>query len=223
MRVRDMMRTDFIWFHGTDSLEHVLKVLAENSISSAPVYDEEGYVGVISSHELAAYFSKKDFASLWKKNRPSPIEKMRKSVALDFTNRKSIVLRAEDTLEKSLVRLSQMPACVPVIDKGKIVGLVRGSDIIRFLLTELAKDSHAKAIDESESMDKDVVGTAIDLLLLMVNRERAVKLSKAAKELGIPAKSLEKLADTLQKHHLIKVEYNFFSGPTLRMIEHDKK
>ena len=183
MRVRDIMRKDFIWFNSGDSFAHVLSRMAQNEISSAPVFHEGGFAGVISASEMVRYFGKKDYASLWKKNKSTPIDKMKGTRALDFA-KKTRILTPDDKLEDALSIIAATQGCVPVVENKKLVGIVRASDVIKFFLTEVAKDEN-KCISDvpSSKMENCVRGeeaesldTSIDEFLKLVKAEPDLRL-----------------------------------------------
>jgi RNA-binding protein YhbY len=49
-----------------------------------------------------------------------------------------------------------------------------------------------------------------------------VSVKTITKELGITEKTVEKLAESLDRHHLIKLEYTFFKGAQLVRLKHEK-
>ena len=233
MKVRDIMRKDFVWFNSGDSFAHVLSRMAQNEISSAPVFHEGNYAGVLSASEMVRYFGKKDYASLWKKNKPTPIEKIKGTVALDFA-RKTRLLTPDDKLESVLSILASARGCIPVVEGKKMVGLVRASDVIKFFLTEVAKDSHRGISDvpsakkgkgaagQSEG-DAVAMDTYIDKLLELVRVEREITINNAALRLGLPRLIVERMCGTLSRHHLVKMVYPLFSETKVRMIDNDQK
>jgi len=231
MRARDIMRRDFVWFNAGDSFEHVAKSLAEHNVSSAPVFDEGEFVGILSVSEMVRVFSKKDYSLLWKKNKPSPLVLMVKSSAVDFAKKPRTVVSPDSDLEALLPTLAQPFELIPVVEGKKMIGVVRSSDILKFFLLEVAKGSHAASSLPSSQHPKGaeaeestaMVGTAIDGLLALIKERRIISSKEAAASLGLTQKSVEKMADTLQRHKIILVEYSLFSGVKLKLIDHDKK
>ena len=225
MEVKDIMRTDFVSFQGADSLQEVLKTLAKNNISSAVVFDGKEFAGILSSKELVQHFKHRDFSSLWRKNAPNPVEKMRKTTAIDFAARQVVRLRPNHKVENVLDYIVKYGECIPVMEGKKVVGVVRGNDLIKFFLSVFAKDEHAKSsasVKSRASGDYEMVDTEIDAVLSEVKKKKIVLVKEVAASLGVPVKSVEKLAEILQRHHLVKLDDTFMKGATLRMIDHDK-
>ena len=245
MRVRDIMRKDFIWFNGGDSFAHVLSRLAQNSISSAPVFHEGKFVGVLSADEMVRKLSQKDFSDLWRKNKPTPIERMKQMVALEFAKRPKKTLLPDQKLESILPALASASDGIPVVEGKNMVGIVRPNDVIKFLISEVAKDAHKREVgilphakgeakskaalsDSSSSalgnaFSASSMDTAIDKLLALVKSEREIRMEDAASRLGLPRLTVERMGQTLSRHHLLKIEYPLFSGARMRLIENDKK
>jgi len=244
MRVRDIMRKDFVWFNGGDSFAHVLSRLAQNNISSAPVFHEGKFVGVLSVDEMVRKFSHRDFSNLWRRNKTTPIERMKQMVALEFAKRPHKTLLPDQKLEAVLPVLASASDGVPVVDGKNMVGIVRPNDVIKFMLSEVAKDAHkhevgisphAKGEAKSKAALSDVssaslggaasassMDTAIDKLLSLVKSEREIKVEDAASRLGLPRLTVERMGQTLSRHHLMKMEYPLFSGAKMRLVENDK-
>ena len=233
MRVRDIMRRDFVWFNSGDSFAHVLSRMAQNEISSAPVFHEGKFAGVLSTSEMVRYFGRKDYSSLWKKSKPTPIEKIKGAVALDFA-RKTRMLAPDDKLEDVLPIIAATLVCVPVVENKKLVGLVRASDVIKFFLTEIAKDAHkgvsdvpsAKRAKGAAGPDEETakaMNTYIDRLLELVRAEREITINNAALRLGLPRLIVERMCGTLSRHHLVKMVYPMFSETKVRLIDNDQK
>ncbi len=230
------MRADFIWFSSDTPFGQVLKTMAKENVSSAPVFDGQKFMGILSSRAMVEYFSRKEFSLLWKKDKPSPLERMNGTTAKDFTKMPGIILGPDQELSGIISQLAKIDSCVPVVDGKRLVGLVRRRDLVTFFLKEVAKGAHkeetakkAKSMLPSVFHPKatggtdGVVDTSIDSLLELVKHERQISVKKAAESLGMPLKSVEGLANTLYKHHLIDMQYSFTGGAILRLVDHDKK
>lgn len=225
MKVKDMMRRDFLRFNSNDKLYQVLSEMAKARVSEAPVLDEGELEGIISAKSIAKKLSGSEFSALWKGDPSSKLEKLGKLTAGKLCRKPHATLRADAELSSSLGALSGDEECIPVFEGRRIAGVVRCEDLAGFMLTGFAKREHAegearqgKAKGEEAMMD-----TAIDEVLSIVRRDREAPASKIASELGISQKSVEKLGATLAKHHIIRMDYSFLKGATLRLMEHGKK
>ncbi len=212
------MRSEFISFNSEDGLEHVLRTMAKERLTSAPVFEGEDYVGVVSEIGIVDFFRPKKFAFLWKKNKPSPMEVMNRVVAGQLAKKSSVRLKPDQELVDVLSKIVRRPYCIPVFDSGKVVGIVREEDLISFILKEFAKEEVQEALADTSNMQ-----TEVDLLYDMVKQKGKIKLRDAAKQLGISDKSCEKLAKSLAEHQLISMEYTFLKGLILKGLGHEKK
>jgi hypothetical protein len=185
-------------------------------------------LGIVGDAELVRYFAPKKFAFLWMKGKSSPTDALRKVTAGDLARRPSATLSPDQPLSEVLGIIAKSADCLPVIDNSKVVGLVRGGDIVNFFLVELAKDESKKGPGIKET-DTD---TAMDAILKIVRRDGQVSCRKISEELGISFKTTEKLCEMLRKHSLIDMEYSFLNGPVVnsftegpmvRVNENEKK
>ncbi len=152
MKVKDVMNKDVITCEPDDSVGFVSGLLRKNHISGLPVVDNEKVVGLVTETDLLKLFKIPEFSStLWL---PSPfevfeipvrnilrIEEMRKAFehiklrpVKDIMTRTIYEISSEDSLEEaSSIMVKHKVNRLPVIDNGKIVGIVARSDIIRGL------------------------------------------------------------------------------------------
>lgn len=213
------MRSEFVSFNSEDKLEHVLRTMAKEKISSAPVFEGEDYVGVVSEIGIVDFLRPKKFNLLWKKDKPSPMDEMNKIVVGQLAKKSSVILKPEQELSDVLSKIVRRPYCIPVLDSGKVVGIVREEDIISFLLKEFAKED----VQEAKILDGSNMQTEVDVLYDLVRQKGKIKLREAAKQLGISDKSCEKLAKSLAEHQLISMEYTFLNGLILKGAGNEKK
>ncbi len=152
MKIKDVMNKDVITCSSDDSLTHLANLFKENHISGLPVVDEGKVVGLVSETDLLKLFREPEFSNeLWL---PSPFEiieiPIRNLVKLEEAKKaldniklkpvkdimtKSIhAISPEDNLEDaSAIMIKHNVNRLPVIDNGKLVGIVARSDIIRGL------------------------------------------------------------------------------------------
>lgn len=152
MKIKDVMNKDVITCSSDDSLTHLAKLFKENHISGLPVVDNGKIVGLVSETDLLKLFRVHEYSNeLWL---PSPFEiieiPIRNLVKLEETKKaldniklkpvkdimtKSIhAISPEDNLEDaSAIMVKYNVNRLPVIDDGRLVGIVARSDIIRGL------------------------------------------------------------------------------------------
>ncbi len=216
------MRAEFLSFQADDKLDYIVKTFASEKITSAPVFDGNDYAGMVSEISIVEYFMPKKFLFLWKKNKPTPMDEIKKVTALALAKKSSVILNPEQELSDVLVKIVKRSYCLAVMEKGKLVGIVRDEDLLNFFLKELAKDHYEQELVELKE-ESVTMGTEIDKIMEIVRSRKEVSCNDVAKELGISIKTVEKLCESLEKHHLIKINYSFLKGPVIRGFENGKK
>ena len=152
MKIKEVMNKDVITCAPDDSLSHLANLFKENHISGLPVVDKGKVVGLVSETDLLKLFKMPEFSNeLWL---PSPFEiieiPIRNLVKIEETKKalENIKLRpvgdimttevhaisSQDDLEDaSSIMVKYNVNRLPVIDNGKLVGIVARSDILRGL------------------------------------------------------------------------------------------
>ena len=152
MKIKDVMNKDVITCAPGDSLGYISNLFKENHISGLPVVDKGKVVGLVSETDLLKLFKMPEFSNeLWL---PSPFEiieiPIRNLVRIEETKKalenlklrpvedimtKDVhVISPEDELENaSSIMVKYKVNRLPVIDNGKLVGIVARSDILRGL------------------------------------------------------------------------------------------
>jgi len=216
LKIKDIMHTDFVSFQADDSLEHILNCFIENNMTSAPVFDGEKFVGIITEFGLVKHFTPKKFHSLWKKDKQTPIEEMRSVVARDIAKKPPVKLTPVQELHSAIKKVSDIQYCVPVFENNKLVGVVRSRDVAKFFATEFVKDE-AKKIPEVMATVGDKTDMSVDQMLEIINNcNSPVTAVEIAKRLDISLESVEKIAGCLYKYDLVEVQHSFFRGTRLK-------
>lgn len=218
MKVEDIMTKDFVSIQADDTLGNIIKTLAKNKITCAPVIDEGEFVGLISDSQLVKYFSPKRYGLLWKKEKESPMGEITKITARQIAKKPSVALEPTKQLSQVLELVAQKTDYIPVVEKGHLVGLIRGEDIIAFFLKEIAKHDYkesAGVIDEDKRLTMD---TELDGIVTLVKKRGKILARDVGKELGISQNAVEKLAEILHRHHLVRINYSFLNGVELESV-----
>ena len=152
MKIEDVMNKDVITCAPDDSLSHLANLFKENHISGLPVVDKGKVVGLVSETDLLKLFKMPEYSNeLWL---PSPFEiieiPIRNLVQIEETkkNLENLKLRPvkdimtkdvhaisprDDLEDASSIMVKYKINRLPVIDNGKLVGIVARSDILRGL------------------------------------------------------------------------------------------
>lgn len=211
MKVSDLMRTDYVSFQADAKLYQIVKTFSEKGITSAPVFDHREFVGIVTDNELVRYFAPRKFLSLWIKSKSSPLDEMKKVTAGDLAKKPQATLSPNQFVKDATAKIAHATECIPVMDGGKVVGLIRGEDIVKFFMVELAKGELGK----EKFVDDKTMDSAMDLILQVIRRDGQISCRKISDELGISFKTTEKLCEILARHHLIEINYSFLNGPVV--------
>ncbi|MEM5772834.1 MAG: CBS domain-containing protein [Candidatus Aenigmatarchaeota archaeon] len=152
--VRDVMNTNIICFSPENSVFEVAKVLSEKNISGAPVVDGEKVVGIISTSDIVRFLKTKlkigsahDMPSLWLffldivKTSKDFVELKKEVKRLSNVKIKGIMCKKVISIspEASIFDAAELMDKhdvnrLPVIENGKLVGIVARADIIKAIL-----------------------------------------------------------------------------------------
>jgi CBS domain-containing protein len=152
MKIRDVMNKNVIFCKPDDPVSTLAKLFKENHISGMPIVENEKVVGVVSETDLLKLFKAPEFSGgLWL---PSPLEvielplrnlvrfeEMKKALEdVKLKHVRSIMKKTvhsispDDSLEEASGKMVRHNVNrLPVIENGKLVGIVARSDIIRGL------------------------------------------------------------------------------------------
>ncbi len=225
MKVKDIMRKEFVSLRSDDRLPYILKVFEKNNISSAPVFEGEEFLGIIGLRDIVDFAIPQHFMLFQKEDHMPSVRKLKKVIAKDLTKRNKTILKPEQNLKTVIKRIMGAKVCIPVIDKKKVmVGLVRSEDLAGFLLEKFAKGEWLEPEAEIYNVRKGDrrVQTDIDRILGIVRKKEWTPVRKIAKELGMSVKTAEELGEILHEHRLVRVRYTFLGGAELGRIKKEK-
>jgi CBS domain-containing protein len=152
MKIKDVMNKDVITCKPDDSVGYLAKLFSENHISGVPVIEKGKVVGIASETDLLELFKIHDLSN--ELILPSPLEiieiPLRNLVRLEDIKRaiEGVKIKpVRDIMKKTIRSISPDESLeegsnimvkykvnrLPVIDNGKLVGIVARSDILRGL------------------------------------------------------------------------------------------
>ena len=150
-KVRDFMNPNVIYFKPEDSIFKVAKVFSKKNISGAPVVKEKKVVGIISECDVVKFMSSK----LKKKSStvlPSlsllvltfikdhvdlrgELKRISKTKIKDFMTKKTVSISPDKSLLEAASMMEKNDINrLPVVEKGKLVGIIARADLIKALI-----------------------------------------------------------------------------------------
>jgi len=137
MKVNDLMTTDVITVTPETSLRDAARVLEENEISGVPVVDEgEAVVGVLSEADVVVKASGEVPGTRllgWLLESDMGLEeKIRAHTVGDAMSAPAITIRRDRPIhEAAKVMAAEGVNRLPVVDGGRLVGIVTRADVVR--------------------------------------------------------------------------------------------
>lgn len=145
MKVRDAMRTDLVLVQKNATYKEVAKILYDRKISGAPVVDETGrLVGVISEKDLfkvlypyykTFYDAPQAYADL--ESREDKVREIQNQPIENYMTKEVVTISPEDPLMTAgAVMLARHVHRLPVVEHGKLIGMVSRKSIYRTILQQ---------------------------------------------------------------------------------------
>ena len=206
--VNDIMTRRVITLKPEDSINTAIKKLRDNGIRGAPVVDGNGrIVGMVHESDIMDWINEdikaKNHEEFMKILREKGKEKVSKIMV-----KKPVVIFPEKKLEEAAALMYKSGVDrLPVIKNGKLVGIVSRDDIIGGLTS-----SHVATQAKSEN-----VSTAIDKVIKEVAKHPdGIDMNELSDITGYSIETLEKVANILESHGLISIEYPLTGGKILK-------
>jgi CBS domain-containing protein len=149
MKVKDIMNPDVVFCKPEDSVRDTAKILKENNISGAPILEDGKLVGIVSEADLLKLLILPEHGGLWL---PSPFEVIEvpirellswedtKKMLSDVGTRQIGEMMKKDVYtispeasveEASEIMIRHRINRLPVVEEGRVVGIVTRGDIIQ--------------------------------------------------------------------------------------------
>ncbi len=134
MRVKDIMTRNPITIESETLLMDARKIMRENNIRRLPVVDHGKLVGIITLHDIIEA-SPSNATSLTMYELNYIISKMK---VKEVMKKDPVVLTPDTTFEEAL-RIGQEKkiGSFPIVDHGRLVGILTESDVVRLLINAL--------------------------------------------------------------------------------------
>jgi len=149
MKVRDIMTTEVVVAHPDTSVNLVARLMAGRDISGIPVVEDGHVVGIVTELDLIVRNTRLEppaFFQILDARIPletpahfrERLQHMLGTLARDVMTEKVVTVGPEEDLEglaELMVKRRVNP--VPVVESGRLVGIVSRSDIIRMMARDL--------------------------------------------------------------------------------------
>jgi CBS domain-containing protein len=141
--VRDIMTKDIVMIDGSDSALEAAKLMTEKGISSLFVVRDGVPVGIVTERDFIKKVCAKDI----------PISKVK---IFDIMSKILTTAEPETPIEVAVQRMvNHKIRRLPIIERGKIVGIITVTDLAKHLRTTLLLEG---ALSDSNSFD-DMIAT----------------------------------------------------------------
>jgi CBS domain-containing protein len=212
MKVRDLMRKDFIYLDGEEKLDGIIEKFAKYGIHEAPVLSGGKLGGLVSDREIANALLKKRALPLLRRRELLPAEKAKGIRARDILNRHVLTLEPDMELVDAIMDMARRETnVIPVVEDGKVLGIVTGKDIIGYIAKKFI--SH-----EVEEKGEEGLQSAVDAVLSLVKERKRIYAEEASKKLGISRERVEAIAKSLARHGLVDIRYTISGKMEIRGI-----
>jgi CBS domain-containing protein len=147
LKAKDIMTTDIISVHGTTPVSELAKLLADNNISGAPVLDDENKViAVVTESDLIDQSKKLHIPtvvtildSVFYLENPDKMEAEMKKIAgstvSEICSGSPKTVSSDTQLDEiATIMAEENIHTLPVLEEGKLVGIIGKKDIIKTLI-----------------------------------------------------------------------------------------
>jgi CBS domain-containing protein len=147
LRAKDIMTKDLITVSPEMGIASAARVLLENGINGVPVLDSGRLVGILCQSDLIAQQKKIPVPSLFTlldgfiplksaKHFEKALKKIAAITVADAMTSHPITVDPETSIEEvASLMVDKNFHTIPVVDKGKLVGIVGKEDILKTLMT----------------------------------------------------------------------------------------
>ena len=167
MRAKDLMTTPVVTVRLDTPAKEAARLLASRGFTALPVVDDDTVLGIVTEADLIDGQILPDPRSLIGDDPPPPPAPRAHLVADAMTNDPVVVASTTDAVEVARVMLERHLRTLPVVDDGRLAGIVTRRDLLRTIARhdrDIAQDvRHRLAIACRGSWNVDVTDGVVTL------------------------------------------------------------
>ena len=147
LKVKDIMTKELITVSPETEIAHATKLLLENRINGVPVTDETGkIVGILCQSDLIAQQKKLPIPSFFTflnglipltsmKQIEKQVQKITATTVAQAMTKNPVTVQPDTSIEEvAALMVDKNFHTIPVIDEGKLVGILGKEDVLRTLI-----------------------------------------------------------------------------------------
>ena len=146
--VADVMTTDVLTFAPDDNVQDAITRLIERDVDAAPVVDEDGeVVGMLSTGDIIVQETQLHFPTVitlfgaylelpsQQRHFESDLQKALGSSVGEVMTAEPVAIAPDDTIERAATVMHDKEVSrLPVVENGRLVGIISRGDIVRALV-----------------------------------------------------------------------------------------
>ena len=199
MKVKEIMTTKIISVDKDDSLKHVLDLMKKHDITKIPVLEEKKFFGLVTDNVIAY-----KLGSIRKRSVTAS-----RLHASSVTEKEVLTISADEEVRNILKSVGEPgPTMLPVVEKGKLVGLVTKADLLPMVTTKnslysiMQRKVHAVSVDDRVIHARRIMISENIARLPVLEEKKLVGIISDI-EIALALASLKKSYSIgKQKHHL---------------------
>lgn len=149
MLARDIMTTDLVTVTKEASLKKVADLMVKNGISGIPVVDNDKLLGIVTENDMLVRAKKLDLPTflpfigglIYLEGPARLDEEVRKVTAIKaeeiMTTKVHTILPTDPIEDIATLMVEQRVNRLPVVEDGKIVGIITRSDVVKAVASEM--------------------------------------------------------------------------------------